>query len=360
MIHSVVFKVTHACNLACRYCYAVDRASRLATRATLRSVIQAAVQLDADTVNFIWHGGEPLLAGLDFFAEAVLLQKAAADGTGKRFQNCLQTNGTLVNSDYAEFFRKNDFSVGVSLDGPAHVHDGNRISVEKQGSYEPALRGYQTLKAGGVKTGVICVIDPMSSPETEIFLDWLENIDAKSVSLSPLFAHRTDLQGDYPMFLGSLKESIPRRGLKIRVRELILAGTSLGDREKMGLLDACHPGWPCYETISTVDEEGYVYFGCDRFLDSRLSKKETYRLGHINNGGFRKALASRQFSELSALADKQKHLCASACNLFSTCDGGCVADWLLMPPDRSLGRPNVVFCRAVEALTDSHLPLNPA
>ena len=172
------------------------------------------MQLDADTVNFIWHGGEPLLAGIDFFAEAVLLQKAVADGTGKHFQNCLQTNGTLVNPDFAEFFRKNDFSIGVSLDGPEPVHDANRLSLERKGSYEPALRGYQTLKAGGVKTGVICVIDPIYPPKTEMFLDWLEEIGATSVSLSPLFAHRADLHGDYPLFLRSLKEALHHRVLK--------------------------------------------------------------------------------------------------------------------------------------------------
>ena len=126
----------------------------------------------------------------------------------------------------------------------------------------------------------------------------------------------------------------------------------------MGLLDACHPGWPCYETISTVDEQGYIYFGCDRFLDSRLSKKEKYRLGHIDNGGFRKALRSQQFSALSALAEGQKDICASACNFFSTCDGGCVADWMLTPPKSFLERTDVVFCRAVKVLTDSHIHLN--
>ena len=319
---------------------------------TLRSLINSAVQLDADTVNFIWHGGEPLLAGLEFFSDAVSIQAAVKEGTGKRFLNSLQTNGTLVNSSFAEFFKRHKFFVGLSLDGPAFIHDNNRSS-NRGGSYEQSLRGYKTLKDADVDPGIVCVVDPNSLPEIDMFIDWLEDIGADSVSLNPIFAKRAEPPGNYPIFLGSLKDAITCRHSQIRIRELIFPGTTTAEREKMGIMNACHPGWPCYETISTVDEEGYIYFSCDRFLDNHLSKKEVYRLSHVENGGFRKALASDQFSKLSALAKSQQEICMSVCSLFLTCDGGCVADWMLLPNKQAMKRPNVVYCQGVRTITNS-------
>lgn len=356
MFHHVVFKVTHACNLACRYCYATREKVGIASRTTLRAAIRSAVQLDADTINFIWHGGEPLLGGVDFFAEAVSIQADVAAWSGKRFLNSLQTNGTLVTPAFAEFFRRHEFAVGISLDGPPPRHDLERLTPGGAGSYERALKGYQTLKEAGLKPGIVCVIDPVSPPQSDLFLDWLSDIGAESISLNPLFAKRSKRYGDYPVFLTSLKDALDRRESRVRVRELVLAGTTVEDRERMGLLDSCRPGWPCYESISSVDEQGYIYFGCDRFMDTGLPGTEAvYRLGHVENGGFRKALTSKRFSRLSALVDKQAQACASVCDLFSTCDGGCLADWIFSQEECDSERPNGIFCQAVRAITKSRL-----
>jgi len=358
MIHNVVFKVTHTCNLACRYCYARDEKSEVVARSILKAAIKAAVQLDADTVHFIWHGGEPLFAGVDFFSEALTLQQAAADGSGKRFQNSLQTNGTLVHRDFADFFKRNEFSVGVSLDGPLHLHNANRLLPGGAGSYQRALKGYHTLRDAGVRTGIVCVVDPVSPPDAETLLDWLEEIGGDSASLSPIFSKRAVHCGAYPAFLISFREAIARRQSPIRVRELIFPGTTPEVRERMGLMDACHPGWPCHETISTVDERGYIYFGCDRFLDGHLGRKENFILGHVESGGFRKALSSARFSELSALAAVQERICKASCDIYPTCDGGCAADWMLLPEKETMGRPDVLICRSARRMAIPQDPEN--
>jgi radical SAM protein with 4Fe4S-binding SPASM domain len=353
MIHHVVFKVTHGCNLACDYCYAIRSTIEIASRETLHATMKSAVQLDADTVNFIWHGGEPLLAGLDFFVEAVDLQAAITARAGKRFRNAVQTNGTLMTPEFAAFFRQHDFAVGVSLDGPAAYHDRHRASPGGARSYGRALKGYQALIEAGVTPGVVCVIDPVSPPEIEMLLDWAAEIGLTSLSLNPIFRKRTAPDGAYPIFITSLQAALQRRNSKLRVRELLLAGTTVEDRERMGLLDACHPGWPCYESISGVDEQGIIYFGCDRFLDTGAVPQKAYQIGSVQNGGFRKALTSPQFARLAAVADGHKQVCASVCHLASTCDGGCVADWMLAPEARAAARPEVVFCRAASAAADA-------
>lgn len=353
MVHNVVFKVTRACNLACRYCYVNHGKHQIASRSTVRSVIGASTRLDADTVSFIWHGGEPLLAGLNFFVDAIAAQQTVAVGSGKRFVNSLQTNGTLVTYEFAAFLKEHDFSVGVSLDGPPSLHDSQRMSLDGMGSYQRALEGYRRLKQHDLKLGIVSVIDPVSPPEVESFLDWLEEIEVDSVSLNPLFAKLTSSRGNYPQFLISLKEALDKRRSRIRVRELIFTGTSVKEREEMGIFHACHPGWPCYESISAVDEEGFIYFGCDRFMEDGAGRAgKAFRLGHVDEGGFKKALASEKFSQLALLLEEQKDRCASKCSLFKTCDGGCVADWLFSQ-DATCERPNALYCQGVRALIDA-------
>jgi len=358
MVHTVIFKVTHACNLACRYCYAVDNKSKVVSRSILGSVIRASVQLDADTVNFIWHGGEPLIAGLDFFAEAVAMQNAASDGTGKRYLNGLQTNGTLVTPDIAEFFRDKQFAVGVSLDGPPHWHNRDRVTARGNGTYEQALKGYQTLRSAGVAPGVVCVIDPVDPPDAVQLVDWLEEIEADSVSLNAMFSRRAAPRGGQAIFLLNLEQELRRRRSLICVRELLFAGTTAEERDKQGILDACHPGWPCHETISTVDEEGYIYFACDRFLDKNLSERGAYRLGHIDNGGFPKALSSPRYTELASVARKDKDTCKQKCSSFGTCDGGCMADWMLLPAEQTQARPEVVYCQGLKVLSVTRIGID--
>ncbi len=353
MVYNIVLKVTHACNLACRYCYSVADGSRTLSEEDLGALIRSAVRLDADTVNFIWHGGEPLLAGLEYFQRAVALQEATREGTGKRFVNSLQTNGTLVSRELAEFFKSSGFAVGVSLDGPPGHHDRGRPFASGLGSYARALAGYDLLREHEVSVGLVCVVDPTEPPAAEELLDWLEAISADSVSLNPLFAGRTAPSSAYGEFLVSLQRALAARRSPVRVRELLLAGTTADDRMRMGLHDACHPGWPCWETISTVDENGYIYFACDRFLDSDLGERSRYRLGHVRNGGFREAHRSPAFLRAAALAGRQKRECAYKCSLYSTCDGGCVADWMLAAPEVAAARPGLAFCDGVRAVTGS-------
>lgn len=329
MIHNIVFKVTHACNLACRYCYAWGKKSKIALPSILKATIKSAVHLDADTVHFIWHGGEPLLAGVDFFSEACILQQQIAEGSGKRFINSLQTNGILIQSDFIDLFKHNEFNVGVSLDGPPQLHNKNRFSSKGEGSYCQSLRGYQALTRAGVRTGIISVVDPEFPPDEEIILDWLQEIKAPSISFSPMFAKRVVYTGRYLSFLSSLRQAIICRNLKIPIRELILLDTDPEILKKRGLLDACHPGWPCYETISTVDEQGYIYFGCDRFISIPTGKKKKYILGHVENGGFKKALSSTKFLLLATLSERQKQKCTSTSDISAICPGECTADWML-------------------------------
>ena len=125
---TMVKPVGQRCNLNCSYCYYLrsgSSASGLMSEPLLEEYIRQYISgQKADSISFCWHGGEPTTAGLDYFRKAVALQKKYADG--KEVVNTFQTNGILIDKEWCRFFAENNILVGLSIDGPAYIHDGNR------------------------------------------------------------------------------------------------------------------------------------------------------------------------------------------------------------------------------------------
>jgi len=154
-----------ACNLACEYCYYLEKAALYpgpATRmdeATLERVTAAYLQAHpGPEVPFLWQGGEPLLMGLEFFRRALELQTRHAR-PGLHVSNSLQTNGTLLDDAWAEFFREHGFLLGVSLDGPPELHDRFRRDRAGKPSYARAWQGLSCLQRHGVEYNVLVTVN---------------------------------------------------------------------------------------------------------------------------------------------------------------------------------------------------------
>ena len=131
--------------LGCHYCYYLDKAVQYGGRQAvmddqlLELCIKQYIRAnEVDTVQFCWHGGEPLLLGLDFYRRAMELQRRYADG--KRIENTLQTNGTLVDEAWCDLFAANNFLVGLSLDGPGDIHDAFRLTRGGKPTFERVMR----------------------------------------------------------------------------------------------------------------------------------------------------------------------------------------------------------------------------
>ena len=127
----MMFKpVGSKCNLACDYCYYLDKVKLYGTQPVmslnlLEKVIEDYIAVnDNEQIVFDWHGGEPLILGLDYFKKIVELQEKYKGN--KCVYNTIQTNGTLLDDDFACFFKESNFLVGLSIDGPQHIHDRYR------------------------------------------------------------------------------------------------------------------------------------------------------------------------------------------------------------------------------------------
>ncbi|MFZ7947076.1 MULTISPECIES: anaerobic sulfatase maturase [Bacillaceae] len=161
---SVMWKtVSEDCNLACEYCYYSTCGGKPGKKINridsivLEKFIKEYMERSKGAATFAWQGGEPLLAGLDFFEEVVMLQaKYAPKNT--MISNSLQTNGTLITDKWASFFKKYNFLIGVSLDGPREVHDAKRVDSRGQGSFDRVMRGIDSLRKHQVDFNILTVV----------------------------------------------------------------------------------------------------------------------------------------------------------------------------------------------------------
>jgi len=163
--HLMIKPVGAACNLACAYCYYLAKAAyypgssfRMGD-ATLERVVAAYMQSNpAAEVIFGWQGGEPLLAGLDFFRRALELQAKHAR-PGQRAVNTVQTNGVLINDEWASFFAEHHFLVGISIDGPPELHDHYRRDRRGRPTYDRVVAGLETLRAHKVEHNALVAVN---------------------------------------------------------------------------------------------------------------------------------------------------------------------------------------------------------
>ena len=156
-----------ACNLGCRYCYYLGVARQYGGREPMMSgellemyIKQYIEANEVDKVEFYWHGGEPLMFGLEWFKKALKLERKYAGG--KEITNSLQTNGTLINEDWCRFFSDNGFLVGLSLDGPRDIHDAYRLNKGGKPTFDKVRGAAAMMSRMHVDFNTLSVVNNLS------------------------------------------------------------------------------------------------------------------------------------------------------------------------------------------------------
>lgn len=164
------------CNLRCRYCSSRPElpTGRKMSHGLLERIMSEIIPRSPLRVDFIFHGGEPLMAGIEFFQKAVELEAKYARSQ-QIVQNHVQTNATLVNKEWAQFFAEHDFYVGVSLDGPAVAHDAHRVWMDGIGSHTSVMNGVELLAVAGVKLQGIAVVPPHPLVDPKSLFNFMQN-----------------------------------------------------------------------------------------------------------------------------------------------------------------------------------------
>ena len=182
------------CNLDCHYCYYLDKAEiyhgrqpRMSEQVLETLTKQYIESNDVLEVTFNWHGGEPLVMGLDFYRKAVELQQKYAGG--KIVHNTLQTNGTLITPEWADFFRENDFLIGISIDGPADIHDKFRKDKGGQNTFDKVMRGVNLLRQRGVQFNTMTTVNKASEGRGAEVYRFLKSIGSRYMQFMPVVEH---------------------------------------------------------------------------------------------------------------------------------------------------------------------------
>ena len=318
------------CNMRCAYCYYLDKGkyseNRKQTRMSFdlleRLIRQTIAASPGPTVSFTWHGGEPTLAGLDFYRKALELERKHLPKGWEAWNN-LQTNGLLLNEGWCRFLKENRFDVGLSIDGPAAVHDKNRRQLGGAGTFERVSAAVRRLREAGIEPDLLCTVNAVSQePPLEVYralremqCGWVQFIPVVIRDGAGGVAPGSVSPEGYGRFLTAVFDEWTSRDLGVLDVQLfaemarILAGGEAG---------LC---WmrPVCGHVLIVEEDGAVY-SCDHFVDPehRLGTLYEGSLGRMADGAFQRAFGQ---NKRDSLTDECR-----ACPWLRFCSGGCPKD----------------------------------
>ncbi len=333
---NMMFKpVGSACNLNCSYCYYLDKVRMFDKQSVmpveiLEKCIREYIEInDNEEITFDWHGGEPLLLGLGYFETIVNLQRKYKGN--KRIYNTVQTNGTLLNAEYASFFKYNNFLVGISIDGPQVVHDKYRKYKGDYPTFHKVLEGIELLHRYGVEFNTMTTINKVSEGRGLEVYDFLKKIGSRYMQFMPVLEYvdecnnitspglansKLALWSVDPLEYGKFMCDIFDCWVKNDV------GTYFVNLFDSTLANYCGvgPGTCVYsETCganAVVEHNGDIY-PCDHFVYPK------YKLGNIKEQSLSEIVSSNKMTEFGI--DKRNALpykCLK-CKYFHICHGEC-------------------------------------
>jgi len=287
-------------------------------------------------ILFVWHGGEPTLAGLDFYRHAVELQKHYLP-QGWTCWNNLQTNGTLLNDEWCSFLAEAHFDVGLSIDGTRWLHDACRKDRRGRGTYEQVVAAVHCLQTHGIQPELLCVVTSAVAKEPISVYQALRNLNTGWVQFIPIVEHAPDGQmtsesvtGEaYGHFLCTVFDEWLHHDLGT-MEVQFFAETSLVWTG--GTANLCWMAPTCGRVL-IVEHDGGVY-ACDHFVtpEHRIGDLETSLLSALVD-----APIQRRFGD-----DKRDRLPAQclSCSWLVVCNGGCPKDRFALAED---GEPGINY-----------------
>nr|WP_314753962.1 anaerobic sulfatase-maturation protein [uncultured Prevotella sp.] len=186
------------CNLRCKYCYYLeknelykDSRNHIITDELLEKFIKEYIEAQTmPEVLFTWHGGETLMRPVSFYKKALELQRVY--GRGRRIDNCIQTNGTLITDEWCQFFKENNFLVGVSIDGPQEFHDEYRKTATGKPTFRQVMKGINLLNKHGVEWNALAVVNDFNADYPLDFYHFFKEIGCHYIQFTPIVERIVD------------------------------------------------------------------------------------------------------------------------------------------------------------------------
>ncbi len=331
------------CNLRCSYCYYLgkkdlypDGSSFLMDDNILEKYIKQHIEASCDqTVLFSWHGGEPLMAGLEFFRKVVAIQKKHTP-SGRNVMNGVQTNGTLINDEWCSFFSDEGFIAGISIDGPGDFHNFFRRSGDRGTTLDRVLNGYALLQKYKIPVEILCVVSSSNEGFPLVIYDFFKQLDVRYLTFLPLVV-RQESSGKavspgsvqpekFGSFLSAIFDEWVEKDIgriKIQIFEEAIRSAFDQEHTLCILRDRCGG-------VPVVEHNGDFY-SCDHFVDS------AHLLGNLNDRNLAELLDS---PEQKAFGDAKlvtlPRYCVN-CEVRTMCNGECPKNRFINTPDGEPG-----------------------
>ena len=322
---SIMIKPASAnCNLRCEYCYYYRNSSIYDTdhshrmRApTVDKIIKEYLQVPGRHKLISWQGGEPLLAGLDFFQKAIEYERKYAR-PHQVIENNLQTNGILIDEHWARFLAERHFLVGISLDGPQPVHDYYRRDAAGCGTYAKVMRAIELLTRFGVDFNILTVVAQHTVDKPEDLYRFFRGKGFFYLQFIPCAERSEEGYADFSISANEYGDFLCRL-FDVYLEE---DNPTVYERTFDSVLHSflhieppyCVFGDRC-DTMITFEHNGEV-FPCDFFVDKR------WLLGNIESETLPDIINGKQLAKFGA-ATKMKPAQCSQCHWDFTCVGGC-------------------------------------
>jgi uncharacterized protein len=360
-----------ACNLNCSYCFYLEKSSFFPGREVYRmsdEVLEAYVRKTIDgsakveEITFAWQGGEPTLMKIDFFRRAFSLQKKYS--RGKSVRNTLQTNGVLLNGQWCRFFRENDVLVGLSLDGPADIHNRYRMDRRGKGAFDDVIAGLENLKKFNVDVNVLCCVTRESPDQALEIYNFFKGIGVRYIQFIPVVERLPDRDA---VNLG-LKLAGPARGnsndasgagvtpwsvspdgfgrflvtvfddwVRNDVGEVVVMNFDWALNSWLyGDSPACVYSKHCGNAV-ILEHNGDIY-SCDHYMYPE------YRLGNILTGGLSDLLLSEAQTEFGEAKERSLTAMCRNCDVLFACRGDCPKHRFELSEDGEAGQS--YLCRS--------------
>lgn len=340
-----------ACNLDCAYCFFLDKealypGSKFRMREDMleQYIRQLIESHQTNDVNIAWQGGEPTLMGLDFYRRAIALAEKYRR-PGMSFLHTMQTNGTLLDDEWAAFFKENNFLIGISLDGPRELHDVYRLDKGGKPTFERVMRGVRLLQKYGVDFNVLTTVNRVNGDyplqvyrflRDEVGADWMqfipvvERINADGLTLyqeGDRVSERSVLPEQFGRFLTTIFDEWVRQDVgRVFVQTFEASLRNWLGMESSGM---CVFNKTCGTGLA-IEHNGDLY-SCDHFVEPK------YFLGNIEQQHMLEMVASPQ--QLKFGQDKLDSLpryCLE-CKVRFACNGECPKNRFLVTPDGEPG-----------------------
>lgn len=321
-IHTVIVKVTNDCNMNCHYCFVEKSAPRhvvISLDIIQRILEELEEHSSQPVIELTWHGGEPILAGIRFYRQVVELQKRF---NKKRFVNSIQTNGMLINDEFAELFKEHSFSVGVSLDGPQAIHDSFRTDKAGNGTFQRIAQNLAFLKRQNVNFGILATIARHNIGHAGELYAFLKDNNF-STTFSVLFPsgrardnidHLFISSSEFADFLVEITDLWMRdtEPTAMRSIELILGNLLAGGQRSK----TCIFSKKCHESFLAVGPTGDLYPCC------LFQGYENFKYGNIREISLSQIPETPVWRAMEERLGYIDHACGQ-CDIEQYCHGGC-------------------------------------